>query len=344
MPDRKLDAVVDVINTTHEHFIGPNYADLMAELPRYHAMKYLREGKNVRQFTGKEITFRALVRDSGTARFQSYGSSKGYSDPTLTEVATIPWRHGTTDYGWFRQEILANSGVDAIISLVEIERAAAMQSLANIMETAMWGLTAASDTTTPWGIQNWVTPTGATTTVARNGSLPTGYSNVAGIPSTIDRWKNVNFQYSAFTEADLFGKMRQAFRLCNHMPAVPTNQLKNGRSEQYMIYCNNATMSSVEGGAVAQNDNIGADIVSFYEGTKARGFNWEYVPELDDNASNLILGLDWAFLYFGVLRGDYFHEEPARKLDSTPNRIVKDIDITYNFYCTDRSHQWVATL
>lgn len=259
-------------------------------------------------------------------------------DVNLTDVLTqlqIPWVHARTSWGFIRQQTLMNRGDAQILDIVEPQRAAAMISLVEELETKGWAAPASTDTVNPFGVPYWIVKNAST---GFNGGLPGSWATVGGVNLTnTPTFKNYTAQYVSVTKGDLIKKMRTGRRKTGFKSPVDVADYTNGKTEQYRIYMNEATVSSFEDVGESQNENLGRDVASMEGGAMAfRGSALRYVPILDGDTQNPVYMIDHSTFMPVCLKGDYLRESDPAISPHVHNFIQVFVDLTYNYLCVDR--------
>jgi hypothetical protein len=62
---------------------------------------------------------------------------------------------------------------------------------------------------------------------------------------------------------------------------------------------------------------------------------------LDGRTSAPIIGLNWDWIKFGVLKGDYLRRSKPRFLDAMPNTMVVDYDLSWQLAFLDLRSQFL---
>jgi hypothetical protein len=254
----------------------------------------------------------------------------------VMQTGQVEWRHTTANWGYDIRELAMCSGASEIVSILKERRVSGLVSLAEKMEENVWGTPAdADDDLTPHGVDYWIVENASEGLYGTNrfGSTTGGIN-----PTTYDQWCNWTAQYTTVNKTDLVRKWRKAFYFCKFRSPVPTPTHNWGGSRGY--YTNYSVLGTIEELLEAQNDSLGKDIASMDGSAVFRGTPITWVPYLEDDTKNPLIGISWQHFRPVFLRGLYMTEsKPKEGKDSHMTRYV-DIDCTYNFVCRNRREQF----
>lgn len=305
----------DLIRTTLKELGRGKLTDLMSTLQRHPAAKRLiNKNKVTFQDGGYEAQFDCIVGNNGSARGVPLGWT---AQPNIVDgviQGSVPFRHSEFNWSVIRQEKAMNIGSARIVDLIMARRKHAMASWIEYLEYRFWRLPAVSNTVDFYGVPYWIvkSATAAAETAAANygfnGTVPSGYSTVAGISSTTyPTWRNFTDAYTQVSKDDLIRKLRYGFFATNfESPVDGLNTFNKG--DEYGLYMNYTTASRLRELAEGQNEDIGMDLAAFETGVMVNGRPIEVVPTLRDDTTNPIYFINWG--EFGVmgLRDEWMHE------------------------------------
>lgn len=249
----------------------------------------------------------------------------------------VPWRHARTHWALiYQSDILMNSGKSSIVSTIKTRRAAAMINLVEILEDAGWSAPSSStDKLYPYGLPYWVVK--ASGTPSFQGGAASGHTLVAGVSLTDSpNFKNWTGQYSNVTKADLIKKLRTAHRKCQFVSPISIDDYRGTLGNQYRLYVNETTLSSLEDLGEAQNENLGRDLASMDGVMTFRRHPIIWVPKLDADTTNPVFMIDHSTFMPVCLRGDYLRESEAKQAPDQDNVYYVTTWLTYNYLCIDR--------
>lgn len=336
-------ALADLVTATLNE-LGPyNAVQQICQMYQEHEV-IPRWFKNLKEGTGVAIQRQLMVGDgtTGPARHVSPTTEDTVSLPDILKKIVIEWVHAETSWGVVRQEVLMNSGKEAILDYIESQRNFSMISLFDQMETKAWGAApGASNTTDPWGIFYWIVLSSST---GFEGGSPTGDSRIAGLdlstlPGTGKQFNNYTAQYAAATPTDLMPKMRTAYRAIRWKSPVPMKQYDNGPSDNYVIYQNETSTAAFEDIAASQGDTGIKDVASVDGGDLMfKKHPMRHIWALDSLTTNPILMVNHNAFRPRVLKGDNMEE--TMKMSSNMHNVVSHhVDLTYNYECVNRKSQ-----
>ena len=328
--------ILDLAESTLAQMERLKLQQIAQELVDYEVLpKFMRKDR-VTFDGGDAITWRVMVKTSGASKNVGLHEEDVVNIGDVLDNGSIPWRHTTTNYAWERREMLMNIGARRVVSLLKVRRADALLDLTEHMERIFWAKPAdSSDKTEPYGVPYWLVKNAS---VGFNGGDPVGFANGAAGLKTADyqKWKNYTGAYAAVSKADLIKKMRIAHRLTGFKSPVDLKNVNVGRADQYRVYMNNATLSTVEDVGEAQNDNLGRDVASM-DGTMIfKKHPMIYAAHLDTDPSDPVYMINFATFRPVVLRGDYLRESKPSKSAKQHNTFVVFVDLTWNIRCVDR--------
>lgn len=325
------------------------FNQIATKLQRHEIMSRIMRKDKVVYGDGHGLQKTIMTDHSGAAHQTTlYAADKVNVGDVLQQIQ-VPWRHTNTNYGYDRRELLMNRGASRIVSLLKVRRADAMISMVEHMENQGWSLPSSStDKLDVFGIPYWIiydsSSGGAFTTADA-----TGFADGPGglDPATYTRWANWSDTYSAITKADLITKMRNAYNNIHFENPVGINDFRRGRGDDFRIYVDQTTKRGLEDLGEDQNENLGRDLASMDGIMTFRGNPVIWVPHLDANAptgtTNPIYMINFNWMEFATLQGDFLRETEPFFIDSQHNVWVIHVDLTWNLLCTNRRFEAVIS-
>jgi hypothetical protein len=329
----QAEQIADLITTTQRDLGKLKWTDIYTPLQEYVALPSILNKEKVSFSSGTGIQWNVMVGNSGAAKNVGLYAEDSTNVTDIMKIANIPWRHSVTSYLFEVRELSMNSDPARIVELIKTRRADAMISLAELMESNFWGKpTDSSDEVTPFGVDYWVVPNSSE---GFNGGAATGFTEVAGLnPSTYTNWRNWTAEYAAVTKSDLIRKWRKAATMTNFMSPVAQPQYNTG--DRFGYYVNYDTLAALEEILEDQNDSLGNDIASKDGLTLFRGNPVRWVPKLDADATDPVIGINWGVFKPVFLKGEYLRESAPAKAANSHNSMEVFVDLTLNFECRDR--------
>lgn len=329
----QADQIADLVTTTQRDLGRLKWTDIYTPLQEYVALPSLLQKEKVSFSSGYGIQFNVMVGNSGAAKNTGLYAEDSTNVSDVMKVANLPWRHQVTSYAFEKREISMNGDPARIVELIKTRRVDAMLSLAELMENNFWGKPVDSaDEETPYGVDYWIVPHA---TEGFNGGAASGFTEVAGLnPDTYTNWRNWTAQYAAVTKTDLIRKWRKAATKTRFMSPVAQPQYNTG--DRFGFYVNYDTLAALEEILEDQNDSLGNDIASKDGQVLFRGNKVRWVPKLDADATDPVIGINWGVFKPVFLKGEYMRESAPKEAANSHNTMEVFVDNTMNFECRDR--------
>lgn len=326
--------VLDLVATTLQELGEMKTTDIAATLQDYPVMRTMLRENKVSYGSGYGIQWNVTVANNGSARMTGLFEPDVVNQADVQKTASAPWRHMTFDYAVERRVIEMNREPRRLLDIMKSQRYAAFLSAAELWETQAWGKPATSANETDiWGFWYWLV---YNATTGFNGGTPTGFSDVAGLnTTTYPRWKNWTAQYTSVTKEDLIAKWREAATKTLFRPPVQINQYANGEGK-HQYFVNYDTLGLLETVLEDQNQNLGKDLASMDGEVMFRRVPVKYVPYLDGNAGDPVVGCNMDTFEVSCLEGEYFREDGPKEVANQHNTIRVIVDTTCNLICRDR--------
>jgi hypothetical protein len=328
----------DVVAMTQKNLGKPNFTEIASDLQKHTAMQSLLNKNRVVLTSGYGVQWDVMVNHSGSASNVGLGASDNVQIVDTMVQASADWRNSTGNYAIIGQEIDFNREPARIVDLVRQRRIAAMIAVAELMEANFWGPpVAASDSTTPWGVNTWVVKNASE---GFYGGAPSGYTSIGLNPTTYPRWKNWTAQYTSVTKDDLIRKMRKAATFTNFTPPVaniPTFSTGN----QYGFYSNYSVIGNLVEILESQNEDLGTDIAPMDGKPVFLRSPIEWVPKLEADTTNPIYGLNWGDFKTYVLSGWWGKETSVPVYPGQHTVSAQFMDWTYQWIMKNRRTSFV---
>jgi hypothetical protein len=342
MATLQASGLADLLTTTLDELGEGKFTEITTDLQEFVAMSVLLKKNRVKVEAGPNIEWRVMVTHSGSARATGL---YGRDQPTTGEVmveATMPWRHYTTDYSFDRRELKMNRSPRKIVDLLLTKRIDQQIAMAALMEERFWALPAFGTNLHAHGVPYWIVKS-ATSTGDKNGTHPSGYSDVAGISSTTyDRWTNWARPYTEVSADDLLVTWSEACYKTNWktpVDGIPTFST----GDQRAFYTNYPVYAPLERLLRQQNDDLGTDLDKYAGQVIFHRTPVKVVPQLLADTTNPVYGIQWGDYKTYILADEWGH---VTKVDVTPGQhTVASVfmDYSFNWVCKNRRTQFVIS-
>ncbi len=335
-------AVTDIADLiiASQKFYDPNkFTDLTTDLQSFPAFKKLMKSSETQK--GTQISVNLLTVAATTNIWRSMDSVDNYAIVDGLKTGQCDWRHANWNWSIDERELAVNgSGATKILDLLKIRRHQAWMGAAAAFEAAFWSKpTDSTDVTTYWGLRNYIV---SNATEGFNGGNASGFTsgNIFN-SSTITRWKNFTNQYTNISTSDLVRKIRRAQRLTNFEAPVDAAEARK-MGYKCENYTNLDVMVELEELVKLQNDNLGTDL-GVYDGQVMIGkCPVKYVPTLDSDSQDPVLGINWDALGYVFLDGRKADEKKPRIHPQDHLKVVVDVDNSGNLICRNRRALYIV--
>ena len=354
MAGLRMSNLVDLTRTTLEDLPKLEF-EYEFDYQDYEVVNRWMTKRNIEIQSGYGIKRNIVLKNSGNA------SHVGLYETTTVNVAdvmsqlTAPWAHAQTFWSIERREALANRSPAKYVDLLEVRRADAMVSLADILEERAWlAPDSASDVENPRGIPYWVSP-GSTTEDGFYGgqsyyedtsaiASPGGINAEAPVPPA-NKWANYYKDYDGPNSADaMVDAMHKVYRMIQFRAPRIAKDLVSGPRSGYVIYMDGDTLDAYEKYTRKSNDQIGFDVGKFAGNTAFQRTPIIWNPQLDtadetNRGANPIYFINHNKFKPFILRGDNLRESEPIIDRAQHNVITVFVDISYNYLCLSRRKQ-----
>jgi hypothetical protein len=292
--------------------------------------------KNKLTFSGDQAQFNLITDESHTARSVGLYYTANVAPTNVLTTGVMPWRHVHWDYG-----------IDRILDIFKVQRWAALASGILFMERKGWQV-APSTSDDFMGIPGWIVKsnTAVTTNDGFNGSLPSGYTTVAGIDPTsvkiAPKWNNYGTQYTNVSKDDAVIKLERLLDYTDFMPLVDELPTYN-EGDDYGLYTTYTVKQQFKQLLEAQNDDLGFDLDPTNGHMMFRRGPVTWVKQLENDTTNPIYAINWGEFHFIVLRGEMMKEVVFPQLPNQPTTMAVHVDSSLNTYCTNRRRQGILS-
>lgn len=334
------DQIADLLIST-QHDLGElKWENLAFDLTEYHAWSQIWSKEKHTVDGGTAMDFNLQVSNNGQARSVEMYSEDDYNFSDTLKTGTVPWKHVNTNYVMNRIRMNMNRSKRKLVDEVKLERNRALGSLIELCERLMWSVPV-SGSLDFYGVPYWVPKyqTG-TTTLGFNGTLPTGFSTVAGIDASTTanaKYRSYTGQYTSVTKADLIKKMKHMARATNFKAPIQNPNYAMG-AQRRAYYADMVTVELMEDLAEAQNDKLGFDMDPAGGLVRFQRHAVNHVPYFDSDdavGGNPVYQLDWSVFGVKFLSGEDM-VETTRKASKSQKNVTTDIDCTLNTWCANR--------
>lgn len=341
----QFDADLQMAQTTLKNFEPKNkITDISKSVQEYHALSMLSGRNRMSVSSGTQIQFQIRVNTLGNATWTKPDKAESTNTGQTQIQGQVPFRHCRYDYALDERIIAGNREPSRLYDMWKDARESGEIDNVELIENAFWNVAAVDDDETMYGVFNYVTAVGATTTLGLNGTLPTGWSTVANVnPSTYAQWANRNGLYGTISKTGLVRMAREAATKCKYTPPIDVPSYSTGYKNAY--YTNYAVYGKFEEELEKQNQSLGNDVASKDGQVMFRRAPVNYIAQLDGNAvaTNPFIGLNWGSLKAVFLKGEVWKELPVMRDPQNFRRLVVRTYATLNLIAYNRRDHFILT-
>jgi len=343
MPTLTATGIADLVSTTINELGELKMTDLMSDYQKTEALKRTVKKNKMTFDAGPRVEFNLITDHNDSARFVGLYAQDVVNVPNVMATGAVDWRHITWNWGLDRREVKFNRSPRKIVDLTKTRRMAAFGSAIIAFEKRFWRSPSSDSTTLPHGVPYWIVKsnTAHTTNDGFNGTVPSGYTDVAGInPTSQPRWRNWACQYTAITKDDLIRKLRKALVYTDFETLVDGMSTYN-TGDDLSMYANYNTISALEELLEDQNDDLGSDLASMDGKVIVRRTPIKFMKELDGDTTNPIYGINWGEFKTMGLRGEWMYETMLDEVPGQHTVSAVHTDCTFNWFCRNRRRNFV---
>lgn len=339
------DDLDDLILAARRHLPITTFVETF-DKTNYEVMSYFLASGNVERKVGRGISERVRVNEKGTAQHVAPYQWIDLSQNDVLAKFEVDFVRATEHFLISDDEVLENMGearAEKVVDLYSGRRAAAYESLGNLIEEAFVASPDASDERKPWGLLYWIVKRDAAG-AGHDGGNPSGFSDVGGIDSdTVARWNNYaagGTGYYSDVDDEFIDSLASGLRKTSFK--APARMVEGRDPDQrFRVYTNDTMLNLLARRARNQTDDVGADLGRFEGDTYYKRNLFRYLEGLDDDTDNPVYGLDLATWRFIVHREMDLKERDPMRNANQPDVAVVHVDHKYLFACENRRRNFV---
>jgi len=360
--DFNTQTALDLWKITTEEYPWKNRLEVLQERHGYPIVNNWFQERKISFQSGTQIIHDVMIDDAGTARMILPNEPRSYVVGNVMARITIPWRQINDYYLTNRQEVMRNRAENKLIDLLKMRRTSTAYSMANLLEDRAFKAPAdSSDVLNAYGVRYWVTPiTAAQVSAGQKGHIGanpvyedgnTISGGAGGIDASVPKyklWKNYAAQWtngsSDITDDDLDLIMEMLLDIHFESPVTAT-EVYEGTYDNFRFYTGKENLLAFERKARSNNDNLGADLGTFAARTRIKGNPIMRLDDLDaanDDTRPLFAVNHDCFMPF-IQEGDFYRETGPMNDVAQPDTFVTNVDMSFNFLCTNRRKQGVIS-
>jgi hypothetical protein len=232
-----------------------------------------------------------------------------------------------------------------IVDLALTRRMSSFISAIKLFESKFWRVPATSDTVNPYGVPYWVVKNA---TEGFYGQLPSGYTSVGGLvpsaylnPDGTSKWANWTFQYNAVTRDDLIRKWRKAAEFTDFDTAAPDMPTFN-TGDDCGYFSNWGVIGLLVEILQTNNDDLGPDIAQYEGKTMFLQKPVVRVPQLEEDTTNPVYGLNFGEFKIAGLRGEWLNETKVPIMPGQHTVSATFTDCTLQPFTRNRRRHFVG--
>ena len=342
----QADGIADILAAGLAELGEGQWTDHSTDLQEFHAIPNLLKKSRVNIQSGHKVQWDIITDQNNSAHSTGLYSQDSYNVPNVLTQAEVPWRWAEASYQFDHREITINTGKRQIVSLLKSRRHAQMMSVMEFFEEKFWSVPAASNTLDPYGMPYYIVKSATAATADNNngfnGTVPSGYTEVAGVnPTTYPRWRNYSDAYTAITKDDLVEKLWRALSMTRFRPPVKSSTFNTG--DRNAMYTNYDTHKGLKKLLEQQNDTLGRDLDWADGSLVVRGVPVMWVPKLDEDTTGPIYGINWGVTQLAV-NGQWWNKETVvDRVGGQHNVCSVFMDFGYQFIVRDRRRNFVVS-
>lgn len=352
------DEVLDLLHTTTYNYPLKGQYEALQNLHGFPvtSMMWRKEFMGVQ--SGSRIEMKVRMDSNGSFTWVNPGASASPGIVNTMKSVYTDWKTWRADWSIIDQEVLRNRNAEAIVNLAETRRSAAMEDIAENLETWAWSSPNAADDTAGNPIFYYlVIPTSAQQTqidagydaawdtyAGHVGQNPSGYSYCAGIDASdsdnarwqsyVDVWSNTS---GDITEEDVrrIARMKRnlRFRSINFVQDMNGNE-----DDRLRFYTTQTILEGLSARARQQNDSLGKSIDMYYDTPVIGNVPVVWAEPLDDqdDITNAFVAINHKYIKAFVNPSLNFRESNPMRDRTQPSVVTYFIDTDGNFMCNNR--------
>lgn len=337
----------DLFKTVHPQVLGktPRLTNLAQAYPRNIFAKLLANKARHYSVTGHSFDWPMLVDYGSGIRYVHWAAEDAVSMEDNVRIASEKLVHATWNVAWFRQEMLMAASRGATkkqkgAKVFDLMRSRMIQRQQGVIadgEERLWGtLTQASEAETyPKSVPYWIQKAASGEGPGFVGGNPAGFSAGRGLidSDTYVRAKNYAGHYAQVSDDDLLDRMREMeMDIRFEKPEAIVDPAGALELPDPVYYAGKDLILAFRKLMRSNRENItdsAGPEVMFNRKTI------EYVPYLDQDASDPLYALDTRDLKVAYLPGDMLHLTGPLNLESQHNGYVQHWDLSYQVFCSN---------
>lgn len=335
----------DLVEQTLQDLGKGDLPNLALNYQNYPAFSRLWKPGRAKKTTGTGIRKNVIYKLPGSVKHQGFEQPVKVTIPQVTAKFSADWCHIEQSWGWFRQEMLMNSGAARINNIIVPRRQTARDEFAEEVEEKFWALPDANNPDVPKGLFYALT---FNATQGFNGSYATGFTDKYGESTTkIKKLKNWTDKYADLSKTDGLLRIRKAFQRTTWRPPLNASQMKSDLGQRYAIFTDFDSELRFASIAEGQNDKLGSDVASMDGQVVIKRVPIIAVSYLSEENNpdwgshpNPILGVDMDTFDLYALTGDFMEETGPRDIPDYPNGRGYYLSATYQYLNELPANSW----
>ncbi len=337
MPPLTDNNIRDLATGTLKELGRGKFQQIAQRLREYPVMSSLIKKDRVVVDDGIGVQRNVMTEHGNTAKQTGLWGQDNTNQTDYMRQITVPWRQTTVNMSWERRELLRNRGASAIFDLFESRYTSMIYDLADHMERQFWYKPdTGTDELDIWGLPRWVVKGTAGQEGFVGGDPYTGYGAGDLLVATAPKWKNYFADYAEASRYDLFRRMKKAARKIKFKAIRNLHKDYKRGADDLRIFTNDAVADEMDEELLNRNDNLGNDLGTRFGSSKFMQKDVEPIDELNNDTSDPVYMLNFAYMNPIFLKGDYMRESEPDMLPYQHNVWAVFLDLTWNVMCVDR--------
>lgn len=369
MIDLNSEQTMDLWDITRSNVPYQGRIEFLGARHGYYVTDQLFKRDSVKLDGGTIIEHPVMLTTSGSAKMILPNENRTYSAKDVMAMLQMPWRQANAHYMVTEQEVFRNySGLDGdredtgagrLVSLLAIRRNDAELDLSGMLEE-LFPLcpTSASDVRNPHGMRYYITPrTSAQVSAGLTGHIGAnpvyGDGNTAASCAGIDtstakyaNYRNAAYGWSAtgveLTEDDIDIIIGAMLDTKFKSPMIASDVHEN-RYDNFVNFTNRAMYLAFSRKARMNNDDLGADVGKFAGIVRIKGNPIIHMEDLDSDTTNPLFGVNLDTFKPFIQKGNNFREGRRVSDWTQPDTWAHNIDLGFNFMCTNRKLNYIVS-